>query len=748
MMERRGDITNNLLDSEIFIQTLEKSLSKDQLNAAPFIIEKASPKTVNELLANGHISEGVASMILNPPKELKAGVTKIKRYFEDGHNFLKDHWDNASWVDNYVTHLWDTGILNKTKQAKSIPFTKKNPFLQKRSVPTLAEGIQSGLTPRTLNIAEMLRVYDAYKIKTAFNSKMAKGLTKLKTEDGTPAVLRIDSKKGEGYIKLDHPAMNRAIAIGRYKGKGPKPDVLVLSKIPVKVHPEVYPLLKNIFDAPYSGKAAGALSKLNAFTKKSILSLSLFHHLALTEAAFGNGIGLKAMKMWNPFEMYRQMKKGDWYAIRNQPLVKDAIAHGVNIDPLPDYHVNTVHKALKDLEFRARNIPGAKQATKGMRKVNEVWDTALWNYYHTNLKIMAYEKLVGDRMAGKGWKAPESLKEIKQMKQQTAEFVNDSFGGQNWELSEMFGSPKMQQAMGWMLLSPDWTVSTLKQAFAPLRKGAHTKTHGIAFWIRSAAYYNIVSQTLNYHNSKKMYGEGRFTWENPPDKNLDILIGRNEDGTEKYLKIGKQFREPIEWASKPARKFGAKLSPPLRELLRQLTGHDPGSFFPTKFAKSEDSVDSVKERLKSIAMTPIPLSIRPFLENRTTPFLLSIPTSKGMTMHSGIKAMKQAVKKKDRKLMRKLFVHALQNNLNAEKMVELANRGVVDKVRFDNKKIAKQIIQEMQQIKTPEGRGDLIDYYRKKGILTPGVQLQYDKLVAELEEIRKQQQDYGVTINQ
>ena len=59
-------------------------------------------------------------------------------------------------------------------------------------------------------------------------------------------------------------------------------------------------------------------------------------------------------------------------------------------------------------------------------------------------------------------------------------------------------------------------------------------------------------------------------------------MGRNRDGTEKYMRMGKQFREVLEWGMNPIKKIGAKLSPGVREAIRQVTAHDPGSGYPAE----------------------------------------------------------------------------------------------------------------------------------------------------------------------
>ena len=134
------------------------------------------------------------------------------------------------------------------------------------------------------------------------------------------------------------------------------------------------------------------IESVNAFTKKSMLTASLFHHWALTEAAFSTGIGRKALSLWNPKRIVEELRKGNHEIFRQMDLSKDSIDHGVTYGALSDIQRSQVENFLKSVEFDTRNTPGLKHLTKGMRSANEIWDTALWDYYHNTLKLMGYEQ--------------------------------------------------------------------------------------------------------------------------------------------------------------------------------------------------------------------------------------------------------------------------------------------------------------------------------------------------------------------
>lgn len=746
LLDRQSSIKNALIDSEIYIQTLERLHSPDKLEALPFIVQKlADPALVNILVERGIISQQTGGHIMRPGKELLNTAENIRKYLNKSHEFLREHHNDVGYKENYIPQLWD--IPKKSTGKIGGWFTTNNPHLKKSTIPSLIEGIKAGLKPKTVNIAEILRTYDAYKIRTAYNAKFAKSLSRILAEDGKPMIRRaIDAP--EGWKILDHHSLNRAVYTKAVDGKP------LLIKQPVKVHPEIYADLKNIFDSKMDFRGVATYEAINSVVKKSMLSLSLFHHLALTEAALASGIGREAFKMWNPKRIIRELGKGNYSYMENLPLLKDAIKHGLTVDPLPDYHVKKIDGYMRGVEAKLKGRgklgEAGRKVVGGARKANALWDRALWDYYHTTLKVKAYEAQVGremKRLAAKEGRAP-TLEEIRTIKKEIAEFVNDSFGGQNWELQGVLGNPKIQQMMQWAFLAPDWMISTIKQGLAPARGMKRTggKKHlartGAKFWAKAILYYNLVAQSANYENTRRKYGEGRFTWQNPEGHYLDIFMGHNPDGTERYMRLGKQLRELPEWILESRKKFFGKLSPVLNETLTQIFEYDLGSMYPTELSELE-GVKKIGERLKRIAEVPLPFSIKPYIENRPGSWLWSIPTSKGMTRYGAIKQMERALRKGDLMHLKTLYVQALQNGLNAEKSVQLAQAKVTSKINYDNRTLAREIFNEMMEL-PPEKRGDLIRYYVRKGILTPAVQEEFGKEIMNQLDIKEQQQVLGI----
>ena len=725
------NVDKAVFESEVFIREFESGLSKAERQAIPFIRQQIKNPEVLSKIGKDEL----IPIIKNPSPKVVQATEKIGQYYDEAHQFLKENWGDVGFVDDYVNQIWDIP-KNRTKEVISY-FTTHNPFTKQRIIPTLEEGINIGLKPKTTDIVELLRIYDQYKIKTAYNLKFAKGLTELADETGQKLVQRVDKAPVE-WITIDHPALRRAMAIGKVGEEG-----VLLMKTPVKVHPDIAKEVKIIFDKPFSHKAIMALETVNAFLKKSMLSFSFFHHFALTESAFSSGIGKKTIKLWNPYKIYRALRFKDYEIFKRIPATKDAIDHGVVFGALPDVQIGKVRQALIKLEDITKKIPIIKTLTKGLRNVNDLWDRALWDYYHNTLKLYAYEDQIVKEIKRIN---PKSTEELNNIKNSIGEFVNDSFGGQRWEFSRMFGNPKMRQMAHWILLAPDWTISTLKQAAAPIRgvitKKSSMAVRGTKFWIRAAFYYNLVAQSVNYYNSKKYLSDGKFTWENDPGHSLDIFAGFNEDGTKRFIRLGKQFREVIEWLYEPEKKLGAKLSPALREAMRQFTKHDPGSGFPTKFEEQE-FFESIPERVKSIAEMPLPFSLRPYIQDRPQMFMFALPASRGMTNYKTVDLFKKAILKQNIQEVKKIYISALENNLDAEQLFKSARSSVKADITYDNKQIAKDILNELKNL-NPQARLDAIKLYKDRGILTSDIEKKMIDLIKKEAGIQKQKEKAGL----
>lgn len=246
-----------------------------------------------------------------------------------------------------------------------------------------------------------------------------------------------------------------------------------------------------------------------------------------------------------------------------------------------------------------------KVATQMLSLINKGMDRALWDFLHDGLKLATYRMRADktkERAKKKGWSAEELSRAL----DEDGQFVNDMFGGQHWDV--LGASHRTLRYAGRVLLSPDWNASTTRHFLAltgfgsiwneatfenfkqyyqrlwhkelmPEDEGRRSRQisallcYGIGFMVFYEAFANGINaafRALDEEKERKKAEEIRKT--NPSYKSMyelaypdgmkwydylmrgnslgqqsKIFLGRYEDGTEMYVRHGKQFREVPEY---------------------------------------------------------------------------------------------------------------------------------------------------------------------------------------------------------
>lgn len=246
-----------------------------------------------------------------------------------------------------------------------------------------------------------------------------------------------------------------------------------------------------------------------------------------------------------------------------------------------------------------------KVATQMLSLINKGMDRALWDFLHDGLKLATYRMRADktkERAKKKGW----TEEELSRVLDEDGQFVNDMFGGQHWDI--LGASHRTLRYAGRVLLSPDWNASTTRHFLAltgygsiwneatfenfkqyyqrlkhkeliPEDEGRRSRQisallcYGIGFMVFYEGIANGINaafRTLDEEKERKKAEEIRKT--NPSYKSMyelaypdgikwydylmrgnslgqqsKIFLGRYEDGTEMYVRHGKQFREVPEY---------------------------------------------------------------------------------------------------------------------------------------------------------------------------------------------------------
>ena len=246
-----------------------------------------------------------------------------------------------------------------------------------------------------------------------------------------------------------------------------------------------------------------------------------------------------------------------------------------------------------------------KVATQMLSLINKGMDRALWDFLHDGLKLATYRMRADktkERAKKKGW----TEEELSRTLDEDGQFVNDMFGGQHWDI--LGASHRTLRYAGRVLLSPDWNTSTTRHFLAltgygsiwneatfenfkqyyqrlkhkeliPEDEGRRSRQisallcYGIGFMVFYEGIANGINaafRTLDEEKERKKAEEIRKTnqsyksmyelaypdgmkWYdylmrgNSLGQQSKIFLGRYEDGTEMYVRHGKQFREVPEY---------------------------------------------------------------------------------------------------------------------------------------------------------------------------------------------------------
>ena len=247
-----------------------------------------------------------------------------------------------------------------------------------------------------------------------------------------------------------------------------------------------------------------------------------------------------------------------------------------------------------------------KVATQMLSLINKGMDRALWDFLHDGLKLATYRMRADktkERAKKKGWSAEELSRAL----DEDGQFVNDMFGGQHWDV--LGASHRTLRYAGRVLLSPDWNASTTRHFLAltgfgsiwneatfenfkqyyqrlwhkelmPEDEGRRSRQissllcYGIGFMVFYEAFANGVNAAFRAQDEEKerkkaeeirktnpsyksmyelAYGDEGMKWYdylmrgNSLGQQSKIFMGRYEDGTEMYIRHGKQFREVPEY---------------------------------------------------------------------------------------------------------------------------------------------------------------------------------------------------------
>jgi hypothetical protein len=710
IIERRRYIETGNLEDAFFVDDLKKvAKSKEVLQAIPDYIE------------------GTYQGEVTP--ELKEAAKRVSDWFEEVYNLMAEEGVlyDAPQIQNYVTHIWDWKRSPKEAQERYQAYVNtmrlRSPFTKHRVIPSYAEGKAMGMVPKYDDITGIITEYGHYATETIANHRMLNFLKGFRMfveggKDNLPMEVDVivrDDVKDPIYSRMNHTAFDG------YK---------VLSVI----KPMIAPVFgdQRILDhgqmGPLANKLTSGIWITSSLMKKIALSFSFFHHGALTETA------VAMLKPWNAAKVIAKnliwdtITKGNIPAMNDREATRDAVQHLVSLGATNDYSTadvqnftTSIYKFTKD-----KNVPIAKQAAWLLDFLNTGSDKILWDVIHDGYKIASFKKMA-DEIRREAQRKKWTEQQLSDALDEAGQLVNDTFGGLHFDI--LGYSPKSVRIMRALLLSPDWTLATIRQALSPFGYGRlyddngfwkqlvkgnpaeqTRKKYGRQFWLTAGIFFYGLMNALNaefrredeeeqkrkademretdpeYKSPYELaYPEGMKWYDytmpgNTLGQQTHLFTGRYSDGTESYARWGKQFRElpelffgrdGLSFPGPMIDKMAGKANPLLATTFEFISGHSL-SGWENQDMKDKKGWQKDAARLYMLSKKFLPYSI-PTQEDKDFLWLdLVMPSSKGFTPGKASSYFEKAIKSGDFNYVSAVYNACVMNNLDPEKFFNVA----------------------------------------------------------------------------
>lgn len=492
----------------------------------------------------------------------------------------------------YVTQLWKDGPKAQNYYSSVSPTSR---FAEDRLIPSYKEGMALGLEPKTLDLAEIARIYGKSIGKTIANKRLLGELKDGNLPNGEPLMAPV-GKAPIDYIQINHPQLRD-----------------------MRVHPELAPSLSHVFYSNNIPAYVQAMTAVSSVAKRGIFSFSGFHIKSLLDVATGLAVGTANPKVLSKIpSMYKMIKEG-----KAGDFADEMIQAGLKVDPHSGIDMdNDVFKNLiNTTEAAIKSLPGGKLAAlpiTAVKKLDQGMQWLLWDYLHPAMKMSTagamYERELLKQSKLLNMDPGAKVKSPVELQREIATTVNDLFGGLNWrqvsndvetkflhDITASLTNPEGLRATRIALLAPDWTVATARAGYKGLKATAKTFIPGVEisasddiyrrYFLGSSMLYATIADALNVKFS------GHHFWENEDPTSVDMGNGQR-------LQLSKHFMEPFHWLQHPGKATISKIGYVPKEALSQAMGKE----FITAGGGPEMADPSLTGRVKHAAKGMLPIT--------------------------------------------------------------------------------------------------------------------------------------------
>lgn len=694
---------------------------------------------------------------------------EIKDWYDLMYHYIENaglRGDAGYIAEGYVNHIWDKSKSDPEAYDRYVRLKSAN--MRHREIPTYADGIAVGLVPKFTDILDIMSYYSRQNIEAVSNKHLLDNLLNL----------CVDVKNTDGEVVQQLPVVTTASpSFGdrsryeRYEIPGISGDVWVLKDVKGWFN-AIFGTERTPGIGPKMRSAAKAYDVLSGILKTIQLSFSFFHAGALTEVSIAQQGPVKGMKDLLRYIIADSTIKSAMPAYAHPEDFKFAASHLVQLGATKDYAAaevagfyDKIHEVMQDFRKEHPNpLTWTGELAVALPKyLNKGMSIMLWEYLHDGLKIALFKKLAGDvdkrllhiyNTGQQGtnqyehfvtWQESKAYRILKeQMLDEAGQYVNDTFGGQYWELMNV--SPTLIKWLRRALLSPDWLISTQRHFFSMFGFGSLYSEGSFREWIKyntdnlqrllgkdvprnelrrmrsknakmcyligvTIFYYaafniiNAIARAWDEDEEKKKaeeirktnpdykspyelaYPDGMKWWEytmlgNSPRHETHLFLGRYEDGTEYYVRWGKQFREfPELFIGKNGFEFPGPLIERMKGKSNPLLRYTEGAFgvldihgynAPYDMQEMRDKYGKEITLLAYTAQQFLPFSV-PTQEDKEFKLLdLMMPSQKGFTRWKAVNYFEDFIVSGEMDGIERTYKAAVMNGINAEECLQAA----------------------------------------------------------------------------
>lgn len=513
IIERRKNLESSNAEDAIWIHNLVKLINEEAKR------QGVDPKELREAMADiiegtyfedvlkdehGNVVsiEDISDQLpIKMTGGLKDILDTIKDWYDEFYHVIEDAGlrNGAGYIpEGYVNHVWSRERSNPDAWKKYVEnFQRtKSPNMRERVIETYREGRELGLVPKFDDIADILAYYSASNNEAVANRKFLDNLS----------FIVVEELNGDGEVVSVLPLLNSNkpnIAVAdRYEmyhvpGVG---DVWVLKDIK-RSFANIFGTMRTSDIPDWLTKTGKVYDTVSSTAKKMELSFSAFHMGALTEVAMAQMRPDRAMKALFQYIIFDCAKAGTIPAYAHPEDFKLAASHLVQLGATQDYSASDVNNVTekfreivrelaenegKDIRARVGKVGGLGMTpiAAALDYINKGMDKVLWNYLHDGLKIACF-KMFAEQIDKRVEKEGLSADQREQLLDEAGQYVNDTFGGQYWELLNV--SPALIKWLRRGFLSPDWLISTQRHFLANFGFGSLYNESGFINYVQ----YNI-----------------------------------------------------------------------------------------------------------------------------------------------------------------------------------------------------------------------------------------------------------------